>query len=363
MDISTFEKRKKDHIELSMKPENQAFGLSGLESVDLIHEALPDLNFSQITLKTDILKNKLETPLYISSMTAGHKGAIELNAMMAEVCEKRGWMMGVGSQRRELEDSNGGSEWKTLRKKAPKAIIIGNIGIAQAIQSDVSAIQRLVDSIEAQGLFIHLNALQECLQPEGTPQFAGGLKAIERIVKKIKVPVIIKETGCGFSLKTLKNLKNTGIYAVDMSGLGGTHWGRIEGDRAKDNSNQERAAKTFQNWGIGTVQSMSYGIKIQSHGIKLQGNGIKNNGKATKGSYNLWASGGVRTGLDAAKLLAMGAEAVGFAKPAMEQALFGKNSLFEWMDRIEYELKVAMFCTGSGNIKQLKKAEWTYKTT
>jgi isopentenyl-diphosphate delta-isomerase len=194
-----------------------------------------------------------------------------------------------------------------------------------------------------------LNALQECLQPEGTPQFAGGLKAIQRIAKKIKIPIIIKETGCGFSLKTLKTLKNTGIYAVDISGLGGTHWGRIEGDRARSNSNQEKAAKTFQNWGIGTIQSMA--------------NGIKMNGKASKGSYNLWASGGVRTGLDAAKLLAMGAEAVGFAKPAMEQALSGKNSLFEWMGKIEYELKVAMFCTGSGNIKQLKKAEWTYKKT
>jgi isopentenyl-diphosphate delta-isomerase len=127
------------------------------------------------------------------------------------------------------------------------------------------------------------------------------------------------------------------------------------------NSNQERAAKTFQNWGIGTIESMSNGIKLRSNGI--QSNGIKNNGKAAKGSYNLWASGGVRTGLDAAKLLAMSAEAVGFAKPAMEQALSGKNNLFEWMSRIEYELKVAMFCTGSENIKQLKKEKWIYKTT
>lgn len=341
MDIEKFEKRKKDHIELSMKAENQATGFSGFDLVDLEHEALPDLNFQDISLETSILDQKLKTPLYINSMTAGHTEAVHLNAMMAETCEARGWMMGVGSQRRELSEKS--SEWKVLRKRAPKAVLVGNIGIAQAIQSSVSDIERLVESIEAQALFIHLNALQECMQPEGTPQFKGGLKAIQKLTKKLSVPVIIKETGCGFSLKTLKALKNSGVYAVDISGLGGTHWGRIEGDRAPQHSSQNQAAKTFQNWGIGTIQSMVNGAKVP------------------KRDFELWASGGVRTGLDAAKLLVMGAQCVGLAKPAMEQALLGKAALNSWMEKIEFELKTAMFCTGSENIKNLKKANWTLK--
>jgi isopentenyl-diphosphate delta-isomerase len=341
VDVANFEKRKRDHIELSLKPESQAIGFSGFDQISLEHEALPDLDFADISLETTILGKKLKTPLYINSMTAGHKDAIVLNSMMAEVCEARGWMMGVGSQRRQLEDSKASTEWKTLRKKAPNAVLVGNIGIAQAITSEISDIQKLVDSIDAEALFIHLNALQECMQPEGTPQFKGGLKAIEKLASKIKVPLIIKETGCGFSLNTLKKLKNSGVYAVDISGLGGTHWGRIEGDRAHVNSHQSKASKTFQNWGIGTIKSLMNALE-------------------SKSDYKVWASGGVRTGLDAAKSIAMGAEAVGFAKPAMEHALLGRSALNEWMEKVEYELKTAMFCTGSDNIKKLKKAKWTF---
>ena len=135
MDIESFEKRKRDHIELSMKPENQATGFSGLDLVCLEHEALPDLNFGEISLNTSILGQKLKTPLYINSMTAGHKDAVGLNVIMAEACEARGWMMGVGSQRRQLTDPKQNTEWKTLRKKAPNAILIGNLGIAQVIET------------------------------------------------------------------------------------------------------------------------------------------------------------------------------------------------------------------------------------
>ncbi len=360
MDVVGFEKRKRDHIELSMKSENQAIGFSGFDRVELEHEALPDLDFSEITLETIILAQKVKTPLYINSMTAGHKDAIALNVMMAEVCETRGWMMGVGSQRRQLEDSTKTTEWNALRKRAPNALIIGNIGIAQAIKAKPEDIQKLVESINAQALFIHLNALQECMQPEGTPEFKGGLKAIKKLTSKIKVPVVIKETGCGFSVKTLKSLKNIGIYAVDISGLGGTHWGRIEGARAERNSTQSNAAKTFENWGIGTIQSMLNTLEITG---EISGEISREISKAknSKANFSIWASGGVRTGLDAAKLLAMGAEAVGFAKPAMEEALKGKAALNDWMARIEYELKTAMFCTGSANIKKLKKTNWTLR--
>jgi isopentenyl-diphosphate delta-isomerase len=131
-----------------------------------------------------------------------------------------------------------------------------------------------------------------------------------------------------------------------VSGLGGTHWGRIEGDRAEKGSSQALAAKTFQNWGIGTTESLLNGVKALKGGPKR------------KKAMELWASGGVRSGLDAAKLIALGAKAVGFAQPAMAKALLGRNSLIEWMAQVEYELKTAMFCTGSKDIKSLSKVNW-----
>ncbi len=337
MDLELFEKRKKDHIRLALDSENQAVGLSGLDALHFEHEALPDLNISDIDITSKQFQQKLKTPFYINSMTAGHSDGIELNCLMARLAQDRGWMMGVGSQRRQLNDKVALNEWKKVRKVAPKAVLIGNIGIAQLITSKIEDIQRLVESIEAQGLFIHLNILQECIQPEGTPQFKGGLQAIEKLCRKSKVPILIKETGCGISLKTLKRLKNIGITVVDVSGLGGTHWGRIEGHRAGLETVQNASAKTFQNWGITTVQSLVNGIKL-------------------KPDYDLWASGGVRTGLDAAKLLALGAQAVGYAKPAMEQALQGETALSRWMETMEFELRVAMLCTGSLQTKHLKNA-------
>lgn len=330
-----FEDRKTDHIHLAMSLDNQTLGRSGLENVRLDHEALPELDLDEISLTSKYLGKTLQTPFYINSMTAGHKDAIPLNAMMAKLCQERGWMMGVGSQRRQLEEPKFQNEWKLLRKAAPKAVIIGNIGIAQLIQASIEDIERLVDSVEAQALFVHLNALQECIQPEGTPQFRGGKRAIERLCQKLSVPVIVKETGCGMSSKTLKNLKNLGLYAVDVSGLGGTHWGRIEGQRAGSESMHFECAKSFQNWGISTVQSLVNGLKLKT-------------------DYELWASGGVRTGLDAAKLLGLGAKAVGYAQPAMQKALQGEQQLQFWMETIEHELRVAMLCTGSKQIKHLK---------
>jgi isopentenyl-diphosphate delta-isomerase len=333
MDLEQFEKRKKDHIGLAMDSKNQALGQSDLDKVYLDHEALPDLNFDEISIESRYFGKTLKTPFYINSMTAGHTQAVELNTMMARLCEQQGWMMGVGSQRRELSESS--SEWKRLRKAAPRTVILGNLGISQLISSKIEDIERLVESVEAQGMFIHLNILQECIQPEGTPQFKGGLKAIEKLCRKLSVPVVIKETGCGMSPKTLKNFKNIGVYAVDVSGLGGTHWGRIEGNRSEASSLQAACAKTFQNWGISTVQSVMNAIKL-------------------KPDYQVWASGGVRSGLDAAKLIGLGAKAVGYAQPALQKAIESEGDLLNWMNTQEYELKVAMICTGTKELKNLK---------
>ena len=194
----------------------------------------------------------------------------------------------------------------------------------------------MIESLNAKALVIHTNPLQEALQPEGTPYFKNGLEAIEITCKKISFPVILKETGCGFSKGTLESLKGIGLKAVDVSGLGGTHWGRIEGQRSLEDSIPFRASQTFALWGNSTLKSLYHARSIQPE-------------------YEIWASGGIRSGLDAAKSIALGADAVGFAMPALQKAIQGGvDLLMDWMDQIEYELKVALFCLGSAKIKDIK---------
>lgn len=331
--IESFESRKRDHIRESLNSANQAIGLSGFDSIVLVHDALPDLNFEDITLTTQSLGYERKTPFFVSSMTAGHREGVAINATLAKVCAQKGWPLAVGSQRRQLFDREASAEWLKIREQAPGAVFFGNLGIAQVIQTDTDSIKRLVDSLEAQALFVHLNALQECIQPEGTPQFAGGLAAIEKLVKYLNVPVLVKETGCGMSASLIKRLSNIGVAAIDVAGLGGTHWGRIEGRRGGDQT--QRFAETFANWGIPTAECLLIAQGQSDHS-------------------EIWASGGIRTGLDAAKSISLGAKLVGFAKPALENALKGEERLSDWCDSVEKELKIAMFCTASLKTSALK---------
>lgn len=336
--VHKFEERKRDHIKLALDTDSQTPTMSELDKIQLIHEALPELNFDEIELSTEILGSIIPAPIFISSMTAGHTGAVDINAILANVAASKGYFMGVGSQRRELYDHSAAEEWQKIRKKAQNVKLIGNIGLSQVIKCPTDDIRRLCDNIEAYGLFIHCNALQEVIQPEGTPQFKGGLKAITALVEALNVPVIIKETGCGFSIPTLNKLNETGVYAVDISGIGGTHWGRIEGKRANEHTIQQRTAETFKNWGISTVDTL---IKAQKMNFNFQ----------------LWGSGGVRNGLDAAKFLVLGAKMVGVAKPMLEYALEGESSLSHYIDCLEYELKTALFCTGCKNISEFQEIQ------
>ena len=340
--LEFFEKRKQDHIRLSLDPRTQALGMAGFEFVRLTHEALPDLNFSEISLETKILGQNCSSPFYISSMTAGHEKGELINSRLAKLSQNKKILMGVGSQRRELNDSQASAEWKKIRTQSPGARFIGNLGIAQIISSTTEQVQKLVDSLEAVGLFVHLNALQECLQPEGTPNFKGGLQALEKLVSKLSVPIVIKEVGCGISTSTVARLNSIGVKVVDLSGMGGTHWGRLEGFRSQENSRAHRAAQTFQDWGLPTMECLVQAASENS-------------------STELWASGGVRSGLDAAKLLAVGAKAVGLAQPFLAAALQSEQSLAEVLDQLEQELKIAMFCTGSRNLEQLQSRKvWTW---
>lgn len=335
-DYSQFEKRKQDHIELALMQVNQASELNVLDHLTLAHEALPDLNFAEIMITSQRFGREVCSPFFVSSMTAGHRGAVNINRNLITACAESGWAMGVGSQRRELTDHQAALEWCELRRDFPKVSLFSNLGIAQLINTPLLQIQNLIEALEAEALIIHCNPLQEAIQPEGTPQFKGCWDALANLVKQIDRPVIVKETGCGFSPDTLKRLNDIGVAAVDVSGLGGTHWGRIEGHRASEGSIKQRTAVTFRNWGVDTVQTVTQAVSLNP-------------------SFEVWGSGGVRNGLDAAKLFALGAASVGFAKPMLDAALENAQAVQDLMKLIEYELKVAMFCTGSRIISELKE--------
>lgn len=339
-----FESRKRDHLRIALDPRVQSSRAAGLESIDLVHEALPDLDFKDIDLSVDFNGRSLGAPFFIGSMTAGHEKGREINLALARLSERRGLLMGVGSQRRELEDSEASLEWREIRKQAPKACLVGNIGIAQAIRAPVDRLRALVDGLEASALFIHLNPLQECLQPEGTPSFRGGLSAIARLVTEIQVPVIVKETGCGMSLATMRRLDSAGVHAVDVSGLGGTHWGRVEERRLAKTDLRAAAAPAFSDWGLPTVSCL---IEAAQAPLRCE----------------LWASGGIRTGVDVAKAIALGARLVGLAHPWLEAAVQddGDAALERLTEKLTFELKTSLFCTGSrtpGELKEGKRWVW-----
>ncbi len=331
-----FEQRKADHITLALMHQNQALESNQLDSVHLTHEALPDFDFEALNISSTRLGVQVEKPFIVSSMTAGHEQAQALNRCLMEACATTGWAMGVGSQRRELTDSDASTVWRALRQAYPEVVLYGNLGIAQLITTPVDTVIKLIDALQASALIIHCNALQECIQPEGTPSFKGCWDALAALCHASPVPIVLKETGCGFSKSTLMRLNNIGIAAVDVSGLGGTHWGRIEGHRSEDNSILQQTAETFRNWGIDTVQSVQDAVAV------------------SKG-FEVWGSGGVRHGLDAAKLFALGATTVGFAKPMLKAALQSADAVVQVMQKIEYELSVALFCTGSRCLNELKE--------
>lgn len=334
-DKQQFEQRKQDHIDLALMDANQTTALNQLEHVTLHHEALPDLDFDDISLETARFGKAVRTPFMVASMTAGHDNALRINQHLMAACEQHGWAMGLGSQRRELTDPSAKKEWSHLRRDYPNVDLFSNLGVAQLISTPVEQVIALTETVQAVGLIIHCNPLQECIQPEGTPSFKGCWTALAELVEASPIPVVIKETGCGFSESTLMKLDEVGVAAVDVSGLGGTHWGRIEGHRASHIPVRQQAAATFKNWGVSTVDSVCMASALRT-------------------SYEIWGSGGVRHGLDAAKLLALGASTVAFAKPMLNPALQSKEEVCKCMDIIEYELKVAMFCTGSQHVDALR---------
>lgn len=357
-----------DHLRWSLDERVQTSSLSDLDQIELVHEALPEINFEEISLNSSVSSSSSssssvssrqqlpwQVPFFVSSMTAGHEGSAQINEALAGLSERHHILVGVGSQRKELGNLQASQEWRSLRKKFPGAILAGNLGLSQLIQIPEAKLQdqlgRLIECLNAQVFFVHTNPLQEVLQQEGTPQFRGGLRAIENLVKAIKIPVVLKEVGCGFSLETLKKLNGLGLYAVDLSGKGGTHWGRIEGARFEPNSPGYRVAQTFDNWGMTTLESL---LAVQ--GITCD--------------YKIWASGGIRTGLDIAKMITLGADMVGIAQPWLKAICGGPSQqpedvalrLDQLFARLSMELKISLFCTGCASVAELsRKKVWKWR--
>ncbi len=332
--------RKQDHVLLTVH-KDVAFKSkrTGLERWEFVHNALPELNFDEISTETIFLSKKLSFPFIISSMTGGYADARRINKNLAEVCEEHRIAMGVGSERQALENSTFHSSYSIVREVAPSIPIIGNIGAAEvARMNDISPAQKLVELIRADAFAVHLNPLQEFLQPEGNTNFRGVLAGIERLVRGFPIPVIVKEIGAGISKKVAERLLNIGVSIIDIAGAGGTSWAGVEILRREDKNSAEQLSEQFWDWGIPTADAL---LEVASL-------------KRTFPSLVLIASGGIMNGIEAAKALALGADAVASARPMMRQLFAGgKKMLSNHLHQWRKELQGVMFLTGARTIEEL----------
>lgn len=325
--FENFENRKKDHIRLALNDRTQGLVSSGFSKIKLIHQALPEINFSDVSLKVKLLGHDFSSPQFVSSMTAGHENSFKINLNLAKAATKNNWLMAVGSQRRELSDEKASLEWKQIKAEVQGLNLISNIGILEVLSYSTYDILKIVNNLEAIGLFIHLNPLQELFQNFQNINFSGALLAIENLVKQSPVPILIKEVGFGINKELCHKLFQIGVKVVDMSGHGGTHWAQIEALRQSEASLIYKASEAFLDWGQSSVECL---LNLQDQAL----------------FHQIWASGGVRSGVDSAKCLAMGARAVGIAQPLLKAAIQNEDLTVQLMEQFDYQLKVAMFCTG-----------------
>ena len=331
----TISRRKSEHLRIA-ETEDVVFHQknNGFEHYDFIHCALPELNLNDISISTQFLGKNLSFPFLISAMTGGFSGALRINAELAEVCASEEIAISLGSQRPLLEDESAAETYRIVRNKMPHGVVIGNIGAAQLVQMRSTVpFARLVDVVEADAFTVHLNPLQEVLQPEGDVAFKGVLQGIETLVKELPVPIVVKEVGCGISEQVAQKLARVGVRYIDVAGAGGTSWAAIEGYRNTANP----LVNLFREWGIPTAESLAAIAKIPE--------------------IEIIASGGIDNGVTMAKALAMGAVMCGSALPVFKtlkkRKITGlKDQILTW----KKELQVALFLTGCKDIKSLQES-------
>jgi len=331
-------RRKAEHIDICVENNVQARSIStGFDDVYLIHRALPELSLEEIDFSTELFGHELAAPIVIEGMTGGTEKAAKINEALAEAAENFRVALGVGSQRVALEDPSLAYTFRVARDKAPHILLIGNLGAPQIMgENGLEKIQRAIRMIDADAFAIHLNSLQEAMQPEGNLSFRGLAEKIREVTSNVEVPIIAKETGAGFAYEEAKLLEGVGVKGIDIGGAGGTSWAAVESYRARVRMDvsREGLGKVFWDWGIPTAVST---VEV---------------GQTTR--LTVIASGGIRTGVDAAKALALGADAVGLALPLLKPALEGR--LDDVLQMLIDEIRTTMFLVGAKSVKELKRS-------
>jgi len=336
--VSPIKLRKTDHIRINLEQDVRSAKTTGFERIEFIHQALPELNLEKVDLSLSLFGKKLSAPILISSMTGGTEEAKKINRRLAQAAQEIGLAMGVGSQRAALENPVLIDTFSIARKVAPDILLFANLGAVQLNYGfDINQCRRAVDMLAADALILHLNPLQEAVQADGNINFSGLAKKIEGICRRLGKPVIVKEVGWGISQRTAKLLANCGVAAIDVAGAGGTSWSQVEMYRAADDLARDLAA-TFIGWGIPTLDS------------------ILNVRKAAPG-MTIFASGGLKDGLDIAKSIALGATLGGMARKALIAAADSSKKTVEMLKLTEMQIRITMFSSGIKNIRDLHKAE------
>lgn len=330
--------RKSDHLQLAISGDVGFRRSNLLEQVTLVHTALPEICHDAIDLKTKIAGQSLRSPIMISAMTGGTLKTGEVNRLLASVAEEGGYAIGLGSQRAMVAggrvDKAIGASYQ-LRSEAPTIPILGNLGVVQAASMPTTLVEEMLEFVGASVLCLHMNPAQEIMQPEGDRDFRGCIDGIARLCAELSVPVIVKETGCGISRNVADLLISHGVEHVDLAGAGGTSWVAVETERNR--ARGPHSGDLYRDWGIPTAASI----------LQVRGRGFR----------SIIASGGIKTGLDVARAIALGAHAAGIARPVL-QALDrgGRAEALSYLQLVEAELKVAMLLSGSKNIASLQNA-------
>ena len=336
---STIGQRKADHITLCATGD-VGFRSTGplFDQVRLIHDALPDLDADAIDTSVTLLGKRLRAPLVIAAMTGGTEEAGRINRELASLAEERGIGFGLGSQR-AMHKRQGTSGTYRVRDVAKATLVLGNVGIVQAREMSTAEVRALADEVGADALCIHLNPAMELVQPEGDRDFRGGVETLARLVKELGRPVVMKETGCGLSPSVVARAQRVGVAHVDVSGAGGTSWVGVETLRAAEGGDVRGRAlgEALWDWGIPTAASVASLVPLALDTVI--------------------ATGGVSSGLDVAKALALGANAAGIARPVLKALVAGgRAAAGEFLDGVMAELRAAMLLTGSADVAALRSA-------
>lgn len=341
--VPTLSSRKSDHIRINLDEDVRSGLSTGLERYRFTHRALPEIDLEAVDLSLSLFNCGLDAPLLISSMTGGTEEASRINRTLAEAAQATGIAMGLGSQRAAIEHPDLAGTFR-VRQVAPDILLFANLGAVQLNYGyGVDECRRAVDMIEADALILHLNAVQEAVQPEGDTRFAGLAGKIEQVCRALPVPVIAKEVGWGFAEEDVRLLVNAGVAAIDVAGAGGTSWSQVEMYRAQTES-QKRLAAAFIDWGIPTADAI-----LNVHRVAPD--------------LPIIASGGLRTGIDVAKSIALGASLGGMAGPFLKAAAHSVDLTIQTIQELQREIRVCMFAAGVGNVEQLQRTRLIQKRT